>query len=87
MRKVKRAKRQPHATRTIAGALTPAAPLDGETRELLDLMARLIARGHFERVAAADYFKRCLELAPAATHRVRQEPTDQTFLPSEVITQ
>jgi hypothetical protein len=50
-------------------------------------MARLIARGNFERVAAAEYFKRCLELAPLTTHTIRQEPTDQTFLPSEVITQ
>jgi len=87
MRKVKRAKRQPNATATIAGALSSAAPLDEETRELLDLMARLIARGNFERASAADYFKRCLELAPAATHPVRHEPADQTFLPSEVITQ
>jgi hypothetical protein len=87
MRQSKSAKPQSQTKGASALAVAPALPLDRATQELLDLTARLIARGDFDRAAAAEYFKRRLELAPAITYSVPADPTDQTFLPGEVITQ
>jgi hypothetical protein len=96
MRPAKRTKRLASAVGRTAEATASEGALDELTRELIDLFAQLIARGNVEREAAAEYLKTRLNVAPAARHRVRQhagragvrknEP-DQTFLPSEVITQ
>jgi len=87
MRKAKRAKQPPQTTGVPTGKTVLPVPLDEETRQMLDLIAQLVARGHFERTAAADYFKDRLDRAPVAMQNIRQQQPDHTFLPSEVITQ
>lgn len=87
MRPNRSPKRQSRAGGASASAVAPTLPLDRATQELLDSTARLIARGDFDRTAAAEYFKRSLELAPLITYRIQPDPMDQTFLPGEVITQ
>lgn len=87
MRHAKSAKRPSQAIGAVAEQITPGVPLDEETRKMLDLIARLIARGNFERAPAAAYFKSRLDRSPVGMHAIRQRQSDHTVLPAEVITQ